>query len=67
MINCIRLIYIENNIELLKPIEPGITCDKTRQENDVTDRTSAVYVENETKLLWPIKPGEVYHENQIGK
>ena len=27
---------------------------KTRQDNDVTDRTGVVYAENDSELLWPI-------------
>ena len=35
MTHSIGLVYTENDIELLKPIEMGVVCDKTRQ--DVTD------------------------------
>lgn len=38
---------------------------KTRQENNVTNRTSAVYAENNTELLRPIELGEDCDENQI--
>ena len=30
MIDCIGLVYVENDIKLLKPIKPGMICDKTR-------------------------------------
>lgn len=40
---------------------------KTREENDVTDRTSAAYAENNTQLLLTIRHGAVCEENQIGK
>ena len=28
---------------------------KTKKDNNVTDRTSAVYAKNDVKLSWPIK------------
>ena len=40
---------------------------KTRQYNDVTDRTGPLYTKIETKLLWPIRRGIVYGEDQIGQ
>ena len=40
---------------------------KTREDNDMTDHTSAIYVENEIELLWPIKLGMACDENQIGQ
>ena len=36
---------------------------KTRQDNNVIDRTGVVYAENEIKLSWPIQPGTLYGEN----
>ena len=36
---------------------------KTRQDNDMTNRTSAIYVEKEIKLSWPIGLGTVCDEN----
>ena len=36
---------------------------KTRQDNDMTNRTNIVYIENEIKLLWLIGPGMVYEKN----
>ena len=44
---------------------PSMT--KTRQDNNMTDRTGAVYVENGNELSWPIKSGANYDENQIWK
>ena len=40
---------------------------KTRQDNDMTNRTSAIYAKKETKLSWPIGSNVVYDENSIGK
>ena len=40
---------------------------KVIQDNDMTDRTSAVYIENEIELSWLIGLGAVYDENQIGQ
>ena len=37
---------------------------KTKQDNDMTNRTSAIYAENETELPWPIELSVVYEENQ---
>ena len=33
---------------------------KTKQDKDMTDRTSVVYIENETELSWYITLGAVY-------
>ena len=35
---------------------------KTKQDNDMTDRTGAVYVETNTELLWPIGSGANYNK-----
>ena len=40
---------------------------KTKQNNGVADRTSAIYVKNKTKLSWLIEPSMIYEENQIGQ
>ena len=40
---------------------------KVIQDNDMTDRTSAVYIENEIELSWLIGPGAVYDKNQVGQ
>ena len=40
---------------------------KTKQDNNMTDRTSAVYTINEIELSWLIRPGVVTDENQIGQ
>ena len=45
MTNCIGLVYDENDIELLGPIELGTVYDKTRQGNNVTDLPCAIYTE----------------------
>lgn len=37
---------------------------KTRQDNNMTDRTDVIYIENEIKFLWPIDSGMVYDKNQ---
>lgn len=50
MIDCISLVYAENNIKLLGPIRPGVVYDKTRQNNDVSNVPHAVYDKNETEL-----------------
>ena len=36
---------------------------KTKQDNDMSNHTSAIYVENANKLLWPIKSSEVHDKN----
>lgn len=36
---------------------------KTREDNNITDRTSVVYIKNDTELLWPIRPGVDCNEN----
>lgn len=40
---------------------------KTKQNNDITDRTGTIYAKNDTELSWLIEPGVVYDENQIGQ
>ena len=40
---------------------------KIKQENNVTNGTSAVYIENETEFSWSIGSGVVCEENQIGQ
>ena len=40
---------------------------KTRQDNNVIDRISAIYAKNDNDLLWPIKPSVVYDENKRGQ
>ena len=37
---------------------------KTRQDNDITDRTSVVYAKIITKLSWLIKQDVVYYEKR---
>ena len=36
---------------------------KTREHNDLINRTGEFYVKNDTKLSWLIKQGGVYDEN----
>lgn len=64
MTNRIGLVYAENDTQLSGPIGLGVVCHKTKQDNDVTDHTSAVYAENKFELSLPIKSGAVCHENQ---
>ena len=40
---------------------------KTKQDNDMIDRTSGVYVENNIELSWLIGLGAVCDKNQIGQ
>ena len=61
------IVYIENDIELSGPIEQGMLYDKTKQNNDVIDRTVGFYVENEIDLLWLIGLGAICHENVTGQ
>ena len=38
---------------------------KTRQNNDVIDRTHALHIENNNDLSWSIESGVDYDENEI--
>ena len=40
---------------------------KTRQDNDLTDRTDAIYAENKTELLWSKGLDAVYDETKTGQ
>ena len=40
---------------------------KTKQDNNVTNRTGAIHVKLETELSSLIKPSVVYDENQVGQ
>lgn len=40
---------------------------KTREDNNMTNRTSEVYVENDIELSCPIRIGVDSDENQIGQ
>ena len=40
---------------------------KTRQDNNMIDRTDVVYAKNEIDLSWLVRLGAVYNENQIGQ
>lgn len=48
VIDHIGLAYVENNIELSRPIKSGAVYDETRQDNDVTNLPRVVYIENKT-------------------
>ena len=37
--------------------------EKTREDNDVTNRTGVMYVKNDTELSWSIRSGTVCDEN----
>ena len=39
---------------------------KTRQDNNMIDRTSVIYAENNNDLSWLIGSGVVYDENKRG-
>ena len=39
---------------------------KRRQDNDMTNNTSAAHSENDIELLWLIQPGAFDEKNQIG-
>ena len=39
---------------------------KTRQDNNVTNRTTTIYVKNDIELLWLIESGAICNKNQIG-
>lgn len=38
--------------------------DKTRQDNDLIDRTSPLYAKHKTELLWPNRWGTIYEKDQ---
>ena len=38
---------------------------KTRQDNDVTNRTGMIYTENNTDILWPIGSVVNYYKYKI--
>ena len=40
---------------------------ETRQDNDMTNCTSAVYSDNKIELLWPIKLSAICDKNQTGQ
>ena len=40
---------------------------KTREDNNMTNRTGEVYVENDIELLCPIRTGADSDEKQIGQ
>ena len=37
---------------------------KTRQDNDMTNRTGALYTKNDIELLWPIGLGVIYDKSK---
>ena len=40
---------------------------KTRQDNNMIDRTGVINVENDNELSWPIRSGVDCDENNIGQ
>ena len=54
VINCIGLLYAEQEIELSWLIKQGWSLTKTRKDNDMTNHIGAVYAEIKTELLWLI-------------
>ena len=58
MTNRISVLYIENEIELSWPIEPGVVYDKN-EIGQWHDRIGMIYIENDTRLSTPIWPGTV--------
>ena len=62
MTDCIGPLYFKNETALLWPIRQGTVYDKIRQDNDVTDYTSAVYVKIRTELSWLIGQVTIYHK-----
>ena len=46
----IDVVYAKNKINLLWSIGLGTVCEKTSQDNDVTDHTGAVYAKNEIEF-----------------
>ena len=55
IIDCIGLVYNENDPELLGPIcLSTISKKKTKQDKDITNCISVVYTETKIELLGPI-------------
>ena len=54
MTNCISLVYVEIETELLKPIWPIAVCGENHIRKYFIDHTGVVYTENDTELLWLI-------------
>ena len=40
---------------------------QTKQDNDMTHRTSVIYTKNNNELSWSIESGVVYNQNQTGQ
>lgn len=59
----IDMVYVENDIKLLRPIKSGAVFDKTRQDNDVADLPHVIHAKNKTELSRLIGSGAVFHEN----
>ena len=65
IIDCIGLVYNENDPELLGPIcLSTISKKKTKQDKDITNCISVVYIETKIELLGPIWLGAVCDKNQ---
>ena len=61
------LVYAEIESELSGFVWLSPVGDKTRQDNDVIDRTGAFFFENDIDLLWLIGPIVIfqkYHTRQ---
>ena len=65
LIDCIGLLYIKNETELLWSIRWGTVYDRD-QIGQWRDWLGAIYAEIRIELLWQIKQNAVNHENQTG-
>ena len=54
------MVFVETKIELSRLFDWVQSVIKTRQDNDVTDRTGSFFVENDIELLWLIKLIAIY-------
>ena len=54
------LVCIKIKTELSRLFDWVQSVIKTRQDNDVTDRTGSFFIENDIELLWPIKLIAIY-------
>ena len=67
MTNHIGVVYSKNKTKLSSSIDRMRFLAKTKQDSDVTERTSVVYAKNGIKLSWLIRSSVLYEENQIGQ
>ena len=51
MTNRIGAVYTKNEIKLSWSIKPDAIVKKTKQNNDMTNRASAVYVEKKNQVV----------------